>query len=215
MEATLDPFIIRRAVEKSLVSLLDPTELKHAMEVWDTRHKQKKPVSAQAFAQELSGRIDLNGRRSALVMQVSKAAISPNSVLRDGKTIPKQHRRAVNNSAARNANFNVALEQVLVALIDATPVNRVMAVKAGLVDRLENSRLPMEVSPALIMWLNERSGFALPEIDNVIARRVLTSFVKSIAGDIGPVAADKMLAQSVQNLEKSIPELHDYVLRIL
>lgn len=191
----------RRAVYTALKPFLTEQVLLKALGHWDTYYANNTSLTLQQYVAEIAKGAGIKDRRSGMLLNLSKAMNSPIALLLPEPKVSEQTRDRLPSIAT--THMFVALMKGLMNLM---PPASQRSVFYDVLESVNRQRVAQHLVDALVQWIEKEEDLILqPASPNALRALVNRTYVV-MCERLGPVDADRLLAQAVNHCGRDFPQ---------
>ena len=193
----------RRAIYTGLKPFLPRDDLMAALSHWETHYADRPRFTLQRFVADICRDETLRGRRSNILLSLVQAMNMPVASLLPDPLKDRQPARAGEPmSASTRAAFGLLME----ALMTRVPLQARHSFRLDLLSSL-SPHLPPALLSAMQSWLGNDQPLAVPAAPETLMQSLVNRTYVVLCERLGPVAADKVLAEAVRSVQAAHPEM--------
>ncbi|MBZ2187653.1 hypothetical protein K8B33_00960 [Alcanivorax sp. JB21] len=221
----------RRAVYTGLKPFLPREDLMAALHHWETHYAERPRFTLQRFISDICQDESLRERRSAILLSLVQAMNMPvHSLLPDPLAGQHPQRRDDAGTGGSAASVAAAFSALMEALSSRVPLPQRHSFRLDLLASINRDTWPPALVNAMQRWLGgdnrdrrnaspdeTASGTALsvPAVPEALLQALVNRTYVVLAERIGPVSADRALADAVAQVRDTQPELDKHLSQLL
>ncbi|AKH69166.1 hypothetical protein IMCC21906_01488 [Spongiibacter sp. IMCC21906] len=203
----------RQAIYTGLHDFMDEQDLERAVQHWENSYADQPSLALQRFVAYICNEDSaLKKQRSAVLRSLLNAMNLPVNELQ------KKTSRNTSNISQENPqalSHNVAFSALILALMSQLNESQQTKLKLDLFAALRRRKLPHNILDALQRWLSNRQALELNNAPASLLQKLINQFYVLLCESVGPIQADRMLANAVQQLQREQPELDLFLSSLL
>ena len=225
----------RRAVYTGLKPFLPREDLMAALHHWETHYAERPRFTLQRFISDICQDESLRERRSAILLSLVQAMNMPvQSLLPDPMAGQHAPRRDDADTRSAAASVAAAFSALMEALSSRVPLQQRHSFRLDLLASINRDTWPAPLISAMQRWLGgdnkdrrtaapdeTASGAALgtalsvPAVPEALLQALVNRTYVVLAERIGPVNADRALADAVAQVRDTRPDLDSHLNQLL
>ncbi|MCH8543263.1 MAG: hypothetical protein LAT61_06825 [Alcanivorax sp.] len=232
----------RRAVFTGLKPFLPREDLMAALHHWETHYAERPRFTLQRFVADICQDESLRERRSAILLSLVQAMNMPvQSLLPDplAGQLPQRRSDASTDvptdattkdgsvKTGSSASVAAAFSALMEALSSRVPLSQRHSFRLDLLASLNRDTLPPPLVSAMQHWLGRdnaerraapdqtESALNVPPVPEALLQALVNRTYVLLAERIGPVSADRALADAVTQVRDTHPNLDSHLNQLL
>ncbi|WP_111656814.1 hypothetical protein [Isoalcanivorax indicus] len=204
----------RRAVYTGLKPFLPREDLMEALHHWETHYADRPRFTLQRFVADICRDDSLRARRSDILLSLVQAMNLPaNALLPDPLKGDALRRPAADDHSADTASAFCALME---ALLTRIPLSQRHAFRLDLLGSVNRQQWPVALVASLQSWLgSDHAPLKVPSVPDPLLQALVNRTYVVLAERLGPVPADRALADALRHVKASQPALDRHLAMLL
>lgn len=201
--------IKRRAVYTGLKPFMDTAPLLEVIDYWEANYADSPRFTLQRFVADICNQHNLREQRSDILLSLVQSMNMPVSQL-----LPDP----VNGQAGKDRSTNSTSEAfclLMSTLLDCLPASNRHSVRLDLYASVDQRKLPPALASGLQAWLGNDKPLRIGTAAAPILRAIVNRAYVVICERLGPVEADRLLADASRRSRSANPALDAEIANLL
>jgi hypothetical protein len=197
----------RRAIYTGLQPFFDEAGAMKAVTHWENRYADQPSLALQRYVADICENTGLKDKRASILRSLLHAMTQESSELLADP-------RGANNEETRRpdaASASQAYAELMLAMMNQIDDSLQHKLRIELFAALRQRQLPLTILEALQNWLSTRQALRLNNASPALLQKLLNQYYVLLCENFGPVRADKILAQGVNQVQQQYPQLDPFI----
>ena len=193
--------IKRRAVYTGLKPFMDTAPLMEVIDYWESHYADSPRFTLQRFVADICTQHNLRDRRSDILLSLVQSMNLPASQL-----LPDP----VNGQSTKSRTSDTSSDAfclLMTTLMECVPASKYHNIRLDLYASVDQRRLPPSLASGLQAWLGNDKPLRIGVIPVGLLRSIVNRTYVVLCERLGPVEADRLLAEASKRSKSANPAL--------
>lgn len=197
----------RRAIYTGLQPFFDEAGAMKAVTHWENRYADQPSLALQRYVADICQNNGLKDKRASILRSLLHAMTQESTELLADPRGPDHHE----SDRPEAASPSQAYAELMLAMMNQIDDSLQHKLRIELFAALRQRQLPLTILEALQNWLGTRQILRLNNAPTALLQKLLNQYYVLLCENFGPVRADRILAQGVNEVQRQHPELDQFI----